>query len=249
MSETGGMMRYEDAAAPEGMRLYAIGDVHGRADLLAIMHGQIAQEIARDGVANWRIVHLGDYVDRGPQSRQVLELLVAACGRDARNIALMGNHDEGFLDFLADPMNARLFIDYGGFDTAASYGVVLRTESPDALYKSHAELMAAMPQAHLIFVRDLKRSVAFGDFYFCHAGVRPGVPLGDQNPHDLIWIRREFLNHDGLFEKVVVHGHTPHDAPQVLANRVNVDTMAFSSGRLTALVVDGREKRFLAATA
>jgi len=247
MSETGGV-RYDDAAAPAGMRLYAIGDVHGRADLLAIMHRLIAQEIERDGVTDWRIVHLGDYVDRGPQSRQVLELLVAACGRDARNIALLGNHDEGFLDFLANPMDARLFIDYGGFDTAASYSVVLKTESRDALYESHAALMAAMPAAHLIFVRDLKRSASFGDFFFCHAGVRPGVPLDGQDPHDLIWIRREFLNHEGLFEKVVVHGHTPHDAPQVLANRVNVDTMAFATGRLTALVVDGREKRFLAAT-
>ncbi len=248
MTGVGGM-RYEDAAAPAGMRLYAIGDVHGRADLLAIMHRSIAQEIERDGVTDWRIVHLGDYVDRGPQSRQVLELLVAACGRDARTLALMGNHDEGFLDFLADPMNARLFIDFGGFDTAASYGVVLRTESRDALYQSHAELMAAMPEAHLTFIRDLKRSVSFGDFFFCHAGVRPGVPLGEQDPHDLIWIRREFLDYRGTFEKVVVHGHTPHDAPQVLANRVNVDTMAFATGRLTALVVDGREKRFLVATA
>ena len=244
-----GGMRYEDAAAPDGMRLYAIGDVHGRADCLEIMHEKIAREIEQDGVADWRIIHLGDYVDRGPQSKQVLDLLVAARDRDERVLALRGNHDEGFLDFLADPTNAGLFIDYGGFDTAASYGVVLKTGSREELYESHRALMDVMPEAHLAFLRDLPRSVSFGDFFFCHAGVRPGVALAAQDPHDLIWIRREFLNHGGLFEKLVVHGHTPHDAPEMLANRVNVDTAAYDTGRLTALAVEGRDKRILVAVA
>lgn len=245
MTEGAQGVHYLDAAAPEGMRLYAIGDVHGRFDCLTKMHALIADEIARDAPADWRVIHLGDYVDRGPQSAKVLDLLAKACAHDPRMIALMGNHDEGFLDFLTDPADARLFIDYGGFDTAASYGVVLNAGSRDSLMESHRQLLAAMPEKHLLFLRDLKRSVSFGDFFFCHAGVRPGVPLPEQSPHDLIWIRREFLHHAGLFEKVIVHGHTPHHEPEVMPNRVNVDTLAYDSGTLTALVVDGREKRFM----
>lgn len=244
-----GGVHYLDAAAPEGMRLYAIGDVHGRLDLLSAMHERIAAEIARDRPADWRVVHLGDYVDRGPQSRQVLDLLAAACAGEPRILALLGNHDEGLLDFLANPENGRLFIDYGGFDTAASYGVVLRTGSMAALRESHRQLLAAMPRAHAAFLRDLPRSLSFGDFFFCHAGVRPGVALDAQDPGDLVWIRGEFLRHPGLYEKVVVHGHTPGPEPEVMPNRVNVDTAAFASGRLTALVVDGGKKRFLVAEA
>lgn len=240
-------VNFDTAAAPEGMRLYAIGDVHGRFDLLARMHEIIAAEIERDRPADWRIIHLGDYVDRGPQSAQVLEFLASACARDRRILATLGNHDEGFLDFLADPDDGRLFIDYGGFDTCASYGVVLDVASRDRLYESHRQLLAAMPQAHLLFLRDLPRSLAFGDFFFCHAGVRPGVALDAQNPHDLIWIRHLFLDHQDLYEKVVVHGHTPGPQPDIRANRVNLDTKAFESGRLTAMAVSGREKRFLVA--
>lgn len=238
-------VHFHDAEGPEGTRLYAIGDVHGRFDCLEMLHETIAREIERDRPADWRIVHLGDYVDRGPQSARVLDFLARRGAEDARILALAGNHDEGFLDFLADPARGRLFIDHGGFDTAASYGVVLDTGSPQALQASHRALVAAMPAAHLSFLRDLARAATFGDFFFCHAGVRPGVALDEQHPHDLIWIRGEFLHHQGLFEKVVVHGHTPGRAPEVMANRVNLDTMAYDSGRLTALVVEGREKRFL----
>lgn len=242
-----GGVEFSKAAGPQDMRLYAIGDVHGRLDCLARMHELIAAEVARDRPADWRVIHLGDYVDRGPQSRQVLDLLVAARARDPRNIALMGNHDEGFLDFLADPAHDRLFVDFGGFDTAASYGVLLDVRSRATLVESHRQLLDAMPDAHFSFLRDLQRSASFGDFFFCHAGVRPGVPLKAQNPHDLNWIRREFLDHPGLFEKVIVHGHTPVREPEARPNRVNVDTRAFETGRLTALVVEGREKRFLTA--
>ena len=238
-------VHYLDAEGPEGLRLYAIGDVHGRFDCLEKLHEMIAQEIERDRPADWRIIHLGDYVDRGPQSAQVLDFLAGRRAEDERVVALMGNHDEGFLDFLADPENGRLFIHYGGFDTAASYNVVLDTLTPETLGKSHRQLVAAMPAAHLTLLRDLPRACAFGDFFFCHAGVRPGVPLDAQNPHDLIWIRGEFLHHSDLFEKVIVHGHTPGPEPEVMGNRINVDTMAYDSGRLTALVVEGREKRFI----
>lgn len=242
-------VHFRDAASPEGTRVYAIGDVHGRFDLLESLHETIAREIECDRPADWRIVHLGDYVDRGPQSAEVLDFLARRVREEKRILALMGNHDEGFVDFLADPARGRLFIDYGGFDTAASYGVVLDTATRQALEESHRGLVAAMPAAHLSFLRDLPRASSFGDFFFCHAGVRPGVALAAQDPRDLIWIRGEFLHHRGLFEKVVVHGHTPGREPEVMPNRVNVDTMAYDSGRLTALVVEGREKRFLSTEA
>lgn len=241
----GNGISFADAAAPEGVRLYAIGDVHGRFDCLMALHAMIAAEIERDRPADWRIIHLGDYVDRGPQSREVMQFLAEACAGDPHMLATLGNHDEGFLKFLADPEDAQLFLDYGGFDTCASYGVVLDTGSRAALHESHRQMLAAMPESHLSFLRDRPRSVAFGDFFFCHAGVRPGVALDAQSPHDLIWIRREFLDHEGLYDKVVVHGHTPGAAAEVKPNRVNLDTKAFETGRLTALVIDGREKRFL----
>lgn len=246
MNAPGGI-GFQNAAAPEGMRLYAIGDVHGRLDCLTRMHALIAAEIERDRPADWRVIHLGDYVDRGPHSRQVLDLLIAAQARDPRMLAMMGNHDEGFLDFLADPFAGELFIRYGGFETSASYGVALDILDSDALRASHRLLRAAVPDAHAAFMRGLPRSVSFGDFFFCHAGVRPGVALDRQDPNDLIWIRRAFLDYPHLFEKVVVHGHTPHRDPETMPNRVNVDTAAFETGRLTALVVEGREKRFLVA--
>lgn len=242
-------VHFLDAAAPDGMRLYAIGDVHGRLDCLTLMHEMISAEIARDRPDDWRIIHLGDYVDRGPDSAGVLDVLAQATAGDERMLALFGNHDEGFLDFLADPRHAELFLHFGGFDTAASYGVVLDVLTEAALFESHRRLVDAVPESHLAFLRDRPRSLSFGDFFFCHAGVRPGAALDAQNPHDLIWIRREFLTHAGLYDKVVVHGHTPVGRAEIMPNRVDVDTMAFDTGRLTALVVDGREKRFIEARA
>jgi serine/threonine protein phosphatase 1 len=243
MGTTGIHLR--DARAPDGMRLYAIGDVHGRLDLLAAMHARITAEIAHDRPADWRIVHLGDYVDRGPASKGVLDLLVSAGERDPRNIMLAGNHDIGFLGFLDHPEADSLFVRYGGVETTRSYGVNLATGNAAALRSSHAALREAVPQRHVDFLQGLPFSVSFGDFFFCHAGIRPGVPLAEQSPQDLIWIRDIFHFHAGLHPKVVVHGHTPHALPEVEANRVNVDTEAWQSGRLTALVIDGASKNIL----
>lgn len=236
---------FDRAKGPDGMRIYAIGDVHGRFDCLSALHEMIMKEIARDRPADWRIIHLGDYVDRGPQSREVLEFLSNACARDPRIIATLGNHDEGFLDFLRSPTEAQLFIDYGGFETCASYGVVLRSMKREELIASHREMVDAVPRSHILFLRDRPRSVSFGDFYFCHAGIRPEIALDSQDAHDLIWIRRDFLDHRRLYAKVIVHGHTPCEQPDVLSNRLNVDTKAFETGRLTALVIDGNLKRFI----
>jgi serine/threonine protein phosphatase 1 len=233
---------YQDARGPEGMVVYAIGDVHGRLDLLEKMHDAIAAETrGRD----WRIVHLGDYVDRGPDSSGVIDLLAAWTAADSRVLALAGNHDLGFLDFLARPEPAGLFASYGGVQTAQSYGVTLDLNGAQGFASSAAALVRAVPQSHQEFLGALRFSVALGDFFFCHAGIRPGVPLDVQDKADLIWIRGDFHRYRELHPKVIVHGHTPVSQPEVLPNRVNVDTGAFASGRLSALVIDGAQKRLL----
>lgn len=234
-----------NARAPEGMRIYAVGDVHGRLDLLQSMHAAIRAELAAHPVADWRIVHLGDYVDRGPDSCGVIDFLVDAMRAEPRVLALGGNHDLGFLEFLMAPQPDGLFAEFGGYDTAMSYGVRLDFRDMLHLMPGHAALSQAMPQSHLDFLSSLRLSVGFGDYFFCHAGVRPGVPLDRQDENDLIWIRRDFLDYPGRFDKVIVHGHTPVGEPQLLPNRINVDTGAYKSGRLTAVVLEGPEQRFL----
>jgi serine/threonine protein phosphatase 1 len=242
-------IHFLDARGPQGMRIYAMGDVHGRIDLLKLMHERIGAEIARDRPADWSIVHLGDYVDRGPNSKAVLDFLVAAHQRDERIISLAGNHDVGFLEFLDNPDPATLFARFGGAETARSYGVTLDCSDAAALRASHAALMDAVDESHVAFLRARLFSVAMGDFFFCHAGIRPEVALDKQAAEDLIWIRADFLDYRGLHPKIIVHGHTPFAEPEILPNRINVDTLAYRSGVLTALVVDGAEKRMLSVRA
>jgi len=235
---------FHEARGPDDTVIYAIGDVHGRLDLLSRMHAEIAAHRERRKPADWRIVHLGDYVDRGPDSKGVVEFIRRAAA-DPRVISLAGNHDIGFLDFLAEADPNGIFANYGGAETARSYGAELDFESLAEFAVSHRGLAQAVPEEHVAFLRALPFSVEFADFYFCHAGIRPGVPLAAQDPSDLTWIREEFLGHSRLHPKVIVHGHTPVVEPEVLANRVNVDTGAFATGRLTALVVDGADKQLL----
>ena len=246
-------IHFLDAHGPDGVRLYAIGDVHGRLDLLAAMHHRIEEEIERDSPTDWRVIHLGDYVDRGPDSKGVIDFLVEARQRDPRHLMLAGNHDIGFLDFLRAPDPEGLFMRYGGVQTAESYGVSLNMDASwfgkaETLKRGHAALVKAVPQAHVDFLRSLPFSMTFGDFFFCHAGIRPGIALENQNQQDLMWIRDVFHDHSGLYPKIVVHGHTPVPEAEVMANRVNVDTLAWQSGNLTALVVDGADKRILSMT-
>jgi len=233
---------FDKARGPDGVRIYAIGDVHGRFDLLKGMYAAIGAEGAE--VRDWRIVHLGDYVDRGPESKQVIDFLIEA-GRDSRITTLCGNHDIAMLDFLATPDAAGLFARYGGDATGRSYGVDMRFDTAAGLAACHAAFDAAVPQAHRDFLHGLKFSAEMGDFFFCHAGIRPTVPLDRQDPNDLVWIREAFHRHTSLHPKVIVHGHTPTKRPEVLPNRVNVDTGACFSGVLTALVIEGEKKRIL----
>lgn len=233
-------IHFLDARGPQGVRLYAIGDVHGCLDQLSAMFDLIDAELARDRPDDWRIILVGDYCDRGPDTCGVLELIQKRRAADPRVIALAGNHDDGLLTFLETAEERSLFVHYGGPATARSYGVSLDRKDLPA---SRDRLLSAIPAHHLDMLRDLPLSAAFGDFFFCHAGIRPGVPLEAQGRDDLTWIREPFLNWPELHPKLIVHGHTPVPAADFLPNRVNIDTAACMGGTLTALVVDGADKR------
>lgn len=225
--------------------IYAVGDVHGRLDLLERLHERIEGEIAAAAPADWRIVHLGDLVDRGPDSKGVIERLIGMEKRDARVLSLAGNHDICFLKFLQDAEASTLFKHYGGIDTARSYGVDFADGGEAAFRRNHRRLVEAVPPEHVAFLLALRFSLSFGDFFFCHAGIRPGVPLERQSRDDLIWIRGDFLDAAGLHPKVIVHGHTPVPAPDVRPNRINLDTGAFKTGVLSALAIGGGTTRTL----
>ncbi|WP_442753372.1 metallophosphoesterase family protein [Methylocystis sp. JAN1] len=227
------------------MRIYAIGDIHGRADLLARLSKSIEADL-RDGEFDEAVtVFLGDYVDRGRDSRYVIDRLAR---RDfpTRIVTLRGNHEDEMLRYLDDPAMLEQFVAFGGLMTLVSYGVdpgrEMRAGGAPAV---HAAFLARLPQAHRRFLQETEISVEYGDYFFCHAGVRPHVPLDRQDPQDMMWIRYEFLNYPGDFGKVIVHGHTPHAHVQNHDNRINLDTHAFKSGVLTAVVLEGERRWFI----
>lgn len=245
-----GSIDFSHARTPPGLRLYAVGDLHGRLDLLRALHRHVDMELQADAPTDWRIVYLGDYVDRGPDSRGVLEFLAEAKARDPRHVVLAGNHDLGLLDFLARPDPCGIFITHGGLETAASYDVHAAhfgavEEGGDALRAFHAAVATAIPQSHLALLHALEASFDCGDFFCCHAGIRPGVALERQSVDDLVWIRGEFHRHEGLYPKVILHGHTPSGKVTVRPNRVNLDTGACRTGRLSVLRVEDARKTIL----
>ncbi|MFS2323987.1 metallophosphoesterase [Brucella sp. H1_1004] len=240
-------MTLQDAKGPEGIRLYAIGDVHGRLDLLQDMHGLIRADLDHNPTHDWRIIHLGDYIDRGPDSKGVLDFLIHASTHDPRILALIGNHDDGFLHYLATGDTNGIFALHGGSDTARSYGVEVDYTDPTSAKAAYPKLLDAIPQTHIDYIRSMPSWLSFGDFFFCHAGVNPVVPLDAQDRDDLMWIRTLFLKWTDPLDKVIIHGHTPQRVVDVQPNRVNLDTYAWKNGKLSAIVIDGPEKRFLEA--
>lgn len=232
-----------EASLPDGLRIYAIGDIHGRADCLVELLDAIADDKKASPPALSKIVFLGDYTDRGPQSREVIGLL-AARANASDFICLRGNHDQWFLEFLTHPDEAEGFLHWGGIQTLQSYGVETGSDFPSSVELSR-ELSRRVPPDHRRFLSGLKHWHEEGDFFFCHAGVRPGISLHHQDPHDLMWIRGEFHAHRGSFGKVIVHGHTPHDEVDFRPNRINIDTRAFDTGVLTALVIEGSQTRLI----
>jgi serine/threonine protein phosphatase 1 len=235
------------AVAPEGQRLYAIGDIHGRADLLAQLLQRIIADAEAAPPARRVLVYLGDYVDRGLQSREVLELLLQGPPPGFDAVYLKGNHEDCMLRFLEDWTSGPHWFSIGGDATALSYGVRPATGLPASqrFEQVSRELNERLPTAHLRFLQKLDLMHEAGGYLFVHAGLRPGVPLNAQEPEDLMWIREAFLNGPNCHGKLVVHGHSPSRQPGVFEHRIGIDTGAFFTNVLTSLVVHGAERRFI----
>jgi serine/threonine protein phosphatase 1 len=235
----------KDATIPnENTRLYVIGDIHGRLDLLDRAIAAIEQDVEELG-SDALTVTLGDYIDRGPKSRGVLDRLLTN-PFPTPHVALKGNHEVLLESFLVDPAVGQHWRRLGGLETLHSYGVSVSGLMVGKNYDEAAnQLRAGMPAEHLKFLQSLKTSHSHGKYFLCHAGVRPGVPLERQSDEDLLWIRDEFLSSKMNFGKIVVHGHTPAEATEVLPNRINIDTGAFATGQLTCVVLNESGHRFL----
>jgi serine/threonine protein phosphatase 1 len=230
------------------MRLYAIGDIHGQLDMLRAAHVFIAEDRAACGDADAPVVHLGDYIDRGPDSAGVLQVLIDGISAGQPWRCVLGNHDRLFRLWLDDPeaIDPRLRSDFtwltpqmGGLETLRSYGVDVPDDpDPAAL---HAGAMRHVPDRHRRFLAGLETHVATDHLFLAHAGVRPGVPLEDQAEDDLIWIRQEFLSDDSDHGKLIVHGHTPAETAEHRGNRVNLDSGAGWGRPLSVAVFEGRD--------
>jgi serine/threonine protein phosphatase 1 len=222
-----------------GLRIYAVGDIHGRIDLLDELLARIDADIALRPTERPLYVFLGDYIDRGSSSRETIDRLIEH-GATRESVFLKGNHELIAIKCLSDRDLLGQWLRLGGMETLISYGV---SAEFFASGRQIAELQAAfhnaLPQAHFRFFRDLQSSFVRGDFFFAHAGVRPNVELSRQNESDLLWIRDEFLSSNKDFGKIIVHGHTPTHEVEVQPNRINIDTGAYATGHLTCLVIEG----------
>jgi serine/threonine protein phosphatase 1 len=224
-------------------RIYAIGDIHGRLDLLDRAIAAIERDVKEHG-GTALTVTLGDYVDRGPASRGVLDRL-SANPFPTPYIALRGNHELMMDAFIADPALGPQWRDSGGLQTLHSYGVSAGRFLMSRNYAVAAHELSEALAPHTGFLQSLKNCYSHGRYFLCHAGVKPGVPLEKQTHHDLLWIRSEFLESETDFGKIVVHGHTPVERPDVRSNRINIDTGAYATGELTCVVLEDSGHRFL----
>lgn len=233
---------------PPGHRIYVIGDIHGRADLLRAVHGQISEDAAIEGraVIN-HLVYLGDYVDRGLDSKDVIDQLLYETPKHCRPVYLKGNHEAAMLDFLQGSSDGLNWLKVGGRSTLMSYGVNVDdgTPDPDTMDSIRKALATKLPAAHHEFLENLSLMIEIGDYFLVHAGVRPGVPLHAQDEHDLLWIRHPFVDSQQNHGKIVVHGHSIQEEPEVRKNRIGIDTGAYATGRLTCLVLENDSYRFL----
>ncbi|MDB5610969.1 MAG: metallophosphoesterase [Bradyrhizobium sp.] len=225
------------ASTPADTRIYAVGDIHGRADLLIETIARIDDDLRRRPIEYAVEVYLGDYIDRGPDSKTVIDLLAVRLVEN-RAVCLRGNHEALLESFLRDPANFHHWQQLGGMQTLASYGVypVSRNETE---FDLHRRFLSVFPRAHEVFLQCLRYGFCCGDFLFVHAGIRPNVPMEQQDIEDVLWIRHEFLNSAEDHGKFIVHGHTPVPHPDIRHNRVNIDTGAWHTGTLTCIAIEG----------
>lgn len=230
---------------PDGVRIYAVGDIHGRADLLEQLLLRVDADLRDHPIAEAIHVFLGDYVDRGVGSASVLDQLIERAQRH-RMVFLKGNHELYLSEFLSNPGILKAWAQYGALPTLMSYGLAPTMNSSEEEQADLAAILSkTMPESHNQFLTNLKLSFTCGDFFFVHAGVRPGTALSDQCEDDLLWIREDFLLHEEPFEKIIVHGHTPGMEPEVRKNRINIDTGAYATGRLTCLRLERDKIEFI----
>lgn len=233
---------------PDGQRVYAIGDIHGRLDLLEALHAKIAHDLETAPIEDVTTIYIGDYIDRGPNSFGVIERLFQLRSCPGSCLFLKGNHEAMLLNFLNEPQSGTRWRRYGGTETLLSYRVDIGAAiAQDGMTTVAAEFRKKVPAHHTEFFDNLSIAAEVGDYFFCHAGVRPGVELQHQREEDLLWIREEFLNSTDDFGKVIVHGHSPVQSGEITANRINIDTGAYATGRLTCVALEGDGVRFLTA--
>ncbi len=233
------------ASVPAGTRLYAIGDIHGRCDCLHTLLAKIDEDDCVRGSAQTRIVFLGDLVDRGPESRAVIETAMAVSAR-RDCVFLMGNHEEILIRaWEGDRRATALFHRVGGRETLMSYGVSATDYDHLDMDELTERIARVVPCDHIAFLRRFEDSFASGDYLFVHAGIRPGLPLELQDPADLRWIRREFLDDPRDHGMIVIHGHSITETVDQQPNRIGIDTGAFASGKLTAIGLEGATRWFL----
>lgn len=229
---------------PAGERYYVVGDIHGRLDLFDALIGAIEADDASCSPANATVVLLGDLVDRGPDSAGVIRRARAWCDQRCVRI-LMGNHEEMFLQSFDDIEVLRHFLKHGGRETILSFGIKRKKFNELSLKQLFRQLPGIVPEADRAFLASFEGMMVAGDYAFVHAGIDPGLPLSQQRRADLLWIRERFLRHPGPFEKVIVHGHTIFDKVEDRGHRIGVDTGAFRSGVLSALVLEGETRRVI----
>lgn len=231
---------------PAGQRIYAIGDIHGRLDLLDALLAKIATDEAARGGQPAALIFLGDLVDRGPESAGVVDRVIALQELRHGTRVMLGNHEEVFLTALKGDLKALKFFNrIGGRETILSYGVSEK-EYNELDYPELLDLMVArVPAKHIAFLESLEDLIIVGDYAFVHAGVRPETPLAQQKASDLRWIRGDFTEYQGVLEKIVVHGHTIAEDVVQSGHRIGLDTGAFASGKLTAMGFEGRERWIL----
>jgi serine/threonine protein phosphatase 1 len=234
-------------AIPAGTRVYAIGDVHGRADLMADMIALIEADDAARGPAQTTVIMLGDLVDRGPDSAGVIAL-ARAWGTRRTVRYLQGNHEEMFLSSFTNDSVLRHFLRFGGRETLLSYPITPEEYQRTSLVELQDLMAERVPQADIAFMAAMENMIRIGDYVFVHAGIRPGVALDEQAVGDLRWIRGEFLEDQTPREFAVVHGHTITSVPELTPMRIGIDTGAYASGQLTAIGLQGTD-RWLLATA